>query len=137
MSKKHLFLFVIALYSISYTYSQSIENTVDSLFQEISDQGESRRGKYIIKFITPFFSSEPDKGLAHLEVIESKAIASEDTIILITCNALYAEYNWRKSDYKAGIEFGMKAIELAESNERFEEELARGMQTVGTIATTP
>ncbi|MCR9250080.1 MAG: LuxR C-terminal-related transcriptional regulator [bacterium] len=126
--------FVFYLTYISqFSFGQSIEQDVDSLYQVFSDETELRRGKHVIKFVVPYFSSEPEKALQYIQEIERRGLVQRDTIVLINCNALYAEYHWRKSDYKSGIEFGMKAIQLAETSDRFEEELARGMQTVGTI----
>jgi DNA-binding CsgD family transcriptional regulator len=115
------------------SFGQQPINSADSLIETLPGILEEKRGTAFIKFISPFMQKDIDLARDLVNHIDDYAKEKYDTILLISARALMAEYHWRKSEYEKGIELALESVELAASNPKFENELAKGFQTAGTI----
>lgn len=131
--------FVVLLVSVLTHFSneiyaqESVEVRLDSMIATFPELDETIRGKAIITFTQEYLHTDIEEALEVINRLQQYGEEVSDTIVLINSFALKAEYHWRKGDYQSGVLAGMDAIEFAQQNERFELELARGHQTVGTI----
>ncbi len=126
------FLLVLGILLGCNVIAQSVQST-DSLINSLSKLEEQDRGKALVKFVSSQMRVDIEKAHKINQEVEKYASARQDTMLLINAAALAAEYYWRKGDYPEGIKAGQESIRLAESHTRFKPELARGLQTVGTI----
>ncbi|MGL1887163.1 MAG: tetratricopeptide repeat protein, partial [Reichenbachiella sp.] len=106
---------------------------MDSLMSQLSPLNEAGKAKAFNEYFHGYIQQNIDEAYQALELIEERSREEKDTSILINSLVLTAEYYWRKGAYKDGIVYGLEAVKLAESNARFEYELARSYQNLGTI----
>lgn len=126
-----VFLFLFTLNPGS--FCQRFENSADSLIRLFPEMEEKDRSTAFVEINITVMREDVEQALNFVNTIESYAVEAKDTVLLITANALRAEYHWRKSAYKIALEHAITSINLASSNIRFQAERAKGLQTAGTI----
>ncbi len=107
---------------------------VDSLTQLFDSMNEKERYTAVVQtFGQKIVLNDIEAALDYTDQFEAIGNQMQDTFLLATTKVLRSEYHWRKGEYTPGIERALEAVELAETDVRFNSVLAQALMTVGSI----
>ncbi|MEP5612257.1 MAG: LuxR C-terminal-related transcriptional regulator [Cyclobacteriaceae bacterium] len=106
----------------------------DSLIQLFPTLSERERSTaFTSTFSKNIVLKDIEAALEFTDHIRKYAEIEKDTILLAGAEILHSEYHWRKGEYQQGIERALSGVELASTNNKFQNVQAQGLMTVGSI----